>query len=287
MAKRTATGGYRKTGRRGNWNRNRRVVAKAKSMAVYATGAQASRVPRNYFSFLPNQFRIRLKTDYSADLNIAANQSNARFYYPLAAPIISQSGGATVRAAGGLLPLLYLYQRCYVKKAEIRMTIENMNPTPAVDVGTPGIEILTTSVRAVTSIMTDKQAADLVATGAITFDELRTTPGARNYFAQPFPAANYAFTDSQSVDIDKFVGGASLDHAQSTFASEGISTFTLQVPNAANRQNLPAYFFILERLQAAVVVRYRMTLQITYDCEFSNVRPLEQTSGSLFPWAPL
>lgn len=255
----------------------KRVFAKSRRTAVYATARQYSVVPRTYFSGFPNQFRITLRCDTTQGLNIANSATGGAYSFPLCVPRLA-NGTSVNNVAGGLLPLMYIYQRCLVMKAKVTARFYNTYASSIAP------DLSTTSYQISTCILTEKQANDFIVTNAVTYDEVLNVQGARDLVINPFPGVQSAW-DTKSVDVQKFIGGNLQDHVQSITATEGGSNFNLVIPSSSSTQNLPTYFVMLKRQSGSTSTYIRMTLIVEFDCLFTNVRPLEQMANELKPWA--
>lgn len=256
--------------------------AKRSNAVVYANRRQYSAVPRSFYGGFPNQFRIRLSANLVGSIvTLGSTAPNTKFRYDLSAPIIP-NGTPSSNVAGGFLPLLYIYQRCYVKKVNLKLRFENLNNAPSSSI------LLDTECHIASAILTQKQATDLIGAGGVTLDEIRLVPTAKFSTVAPFPSSNNIADHSHSVDVLSFIGQPALDHTQASFATESGSNFILNTPNGASAANLPSLFFILERnTTTSSTLFYRVTLTMEFDCEFTNVRPLEQLAGQLLPWSVL
>lgn len=265
----------RRTGRRTRPVGARRFGKKRQTaLSVYATKGQYSRVPRSYFSGFPNQFNITLKANYFERTTLST--ATYERYFPIHGPFIKT--GATFNAvAGGFFPLLSIYQRCTLLTCKVRMRIvPEQYPQSQTDIETG-------TMRFCSNVWTQSQAVDASTTGIVNFDEYRTSQGSHYYDALPYPQTPAVIDDTQSVDIIKFIGGQRLDHVQSTYFSQGATTWVARTPNNANTLNMPAYAFAIARSTAANL-NVRIMVEMEFGCEFTNVRPLEQLPAALEPW---
>lgn len=272
-----AKAGMNPTGRRPYAKRTsgfkrKKQTSNNKTMSLFATASQASRIPRSYFSSFPNQFRINLKANFTENVNITTLLYERTF--DLHVPGIKTGGSLPTCLAGGLLPLMYIYQRVQVLKVKFRVRIENLGF--AIGTLTYGENAYQYS----SVIWTQKQANDAVTAGVTSFDEYRTSVGSHYKTMCPAPGAPNFIEDTQSVDVVNFLGGDRLDHSQSSYFSNGPSNFLLQTPASASTYNMPAFVFAMQR-NTATTGQLRIYYEADFSCEFTNVRPLEQVPSAM------
>lgn len=266
------TGGYKKR-TFGKKRTNRRLYGKS------AVGSFAA-TPLYRYPYLPNEYRVRLPFNLNSAIQFESGKTYGHAYWQMYAPGNNPTGSNS-RLAGGFLHLMSMYLRAYVVRSSVKVRIVNEYALGLSTIGDVALHTLFVT----SAVIPYKNAIDFSAV-ELTMEELQSIPGAKDDVCLPQPGDRSVYEFYQSVDIAKFIGGSRTDHTQGIYVTESVTTNDLLFPSNASAQNLPALIICMRRNttslgQASVPVQ----LVFEFDVQFENLRPLENTSSQLKPWA--